>query len=271
MLDLLVVGGGIFGQVMAAKARSEGAAVLVLDALKDNAGSKPSACLMKPSWFSKFDKDLYTASLLELDKLFGVKELVFRAGPLKVKVNWVNPLTILNSNPIEKASITSVGDGWVADREGKRWEARRVVVAAGCWSGELVEVAGLGAKAGWAFRFSGTVEEPFIRPWAPYKQIVAFNIESNVTWVGDGSTLNVASATPERKEKSRLRCADAIKKNASACSSVLGLRPYCAPFRSGEPCYMRQVSPGVWVITGGGKNGTLAAGWCASRVREVID
>ena len=112
------------------------------------------------------------------------------------------------------------------------------------------------------------VEHPFIRPWAPYRQIVAFN-RGDGLWVGDGTAVKPETFTAERLQKSMVRCAGAVglpglEKNGPEI--VIGHRPYVPKVK---PCYLK-IQRGLIVATGGAKNGTLAAGWAAHKVGEAL-
>jgi hypothetical protein len=37
-----------------------------------------------------------------------------------------------------------------------------------------------------------------------------------------------------------------------------------------KPCYLAEVRPQLWVATGGAKNGTLAAAWCAHELVQKL-
>lgn len=150
-----------------------------------------------------------------------------------------------------------------------------VVFATGQWaSQEDRTLAGrLEGKGGWSFLFEGQVERPFITPWAPYKQLVGFNITPDRVWVGDGSALKASSMTPERELASLSRCSDALcdargVDRVRLAQKLTGFRPYVKGLK--EPAYISQVGPRHTVVTGGSKNGTLGAAWAAFKIAEQI-
>jgi glycine/D-amino acid oxidase-like deaminating enzyme len=48
---------------------------------------------------------------------------------------------------------------------------------------------------------------------------------------------------------------------------LTGLRPYVP---GAKPCVLAEPHPGLWVVTGGAKNGTAAAGWAARKLSEAL-
>jgi glycine/D-amino acid oxidase-like deaminating enzyme len=271
MLDVVVVGAGLFGQIIARALEKQGRVVAIIDAKYELAGSKPAACLMKPSWFSGLGKEIYEPSLALLDDLYGVHDLEFdlRAtkdlGRVKMgTVHWVDPARVLYPKA-NYAVVTKVEPGRVWS-EGKCLEARLVVVAAGIWTQALLPQYKQIAQRGTAFLFDRLkmLERPFIQPYAPYKQLVAFNRGDGV-WVGDGTAIKRDNWTDAHTERSRRRCAEAIDAPEHMCTELSGIRPYA---KGHKPCLLEEVFPGLWVASGGAKNGTLSAGWCAHVIKE---
>jgi glycine/D-amino acid oxidase-like deaminating enzyme len=174
-----------------------------------------------------------------------------------------------------------VGRGYV-ETERRRFDARVIVVAAGVWTSHILPVPGLVGKMGAAVLHPNVqIQEPFIRPWAPYKQLVAFNLGDDM-WVGDGSAIKPENWTPERQAKTVARCSvtggldihgatvdtDVLEESKRV---LVGTRPYVPKKHlNGRPCYLEEREPGLWVATGGAKNGTIAAGWCAHEIGKAV-
>ncbi len=266
-VDVLIIGAGLFGQVIAKQLREIGRQVMLVDAGYAHSGSRPSACLMKPSWMGAVAKADQEASLLLLDRHYGVKQVSFKAGPIKLdSVHWVNPRQILGEYIHDKVtSVIACGALFEAQLEiNGSFQAKVVIVAAGVWSSELLTVPGLKAQAGASCLWkNASIEQPFISVWAPYKQVVAFNMEQDL-WVGDGSALNENSWTEQRQAQTAKRCADHVGRDVTQAEVLMGLRPYVPKGEmEGRPCYLVERLPGLWIATGGAKNGTIAAGWAA--------
>lgn len=265
-VDVAVVGAGLFGSVIAAALRKGRASVLVIDDARPEAGSKPAACLMKPGWFSGLGKNVYDPALTLLDSLYGLRDVQFSVlGAKRVKVHWCDPAAILKPPDVRGfvQRIENTKGGHRLFVEGKETvSARKVVVAAGIWTPQLVCVTvPVEAYSGEAYLWpKRKIDTPFIRPWAPYKQVVAFN-RGDGLWVGDGSTIK--NWNDARASASLSRCAEAVGMKEKP-QRLFGHRP----FTRRTPCYLEELRSGLWVATGGAKNGTILAGWCAS---ELVD
>lgn len=279
--DAVVIGAGIFGSLLTRALRKAGLSTLTVDARHANAGSPPAACLMRPSWFSSMGKANYGPALEKLDELVGVQELKFKVRPGSTRVYWCDPKKVLlDQNECRTGNVTGLaanGKLWeVSIVSGQKlWKAQAplVIVAAGIWSNLLFpEIGEIQAQAGVAWLWpDAKIEEPFIRPWAPYKQIVAFN-RGDGLWVGDGTS--VKNWNDHYKQASLERCRTAVKASLAGAEghavvpdALFGYRPYV---KGPDPCMFKQVRKGVFVATGGAKNGTLAAGWCVNQLLKAI-
>jgi glycine/D-amino acid oxidase-like deaminating enzyme len=220
---------------------------------------------MRPSWFSSFKKEQSGPALRLLDELYGVQDLIFRVGPGRVTVHWCDPRSILSEKPLRARvqRIAAGGSGWeVSMRNQPSVDVPLVVVAAGIWTTLLAPVEGdLVGQAGAAFLWADEyIEKPFVRPWAPYRQLVAFN-RGDGLWVGDGTAIKRDNWTEARAVVCEERCTAAVGL-PNKPRRLFGVRPYSRE----RPCYLREQRPGFWVATGGAKNGTLAAAWCAHEI-----
>lgn len=268
MLDVVVVGAGLFGSVTAEALRREGRRVLIVDDERPNSGSKPAACLMRPSWLSSLGKDVYNPALELLNELYGVQDLKFETALRPVSVYWCPPPKILKGAD-KKARVTRVVGGTspvVTLASGEELEARSVVIAAGIWTNLLTPVYGkFVGQAGLACLWpKEKIEKPFIKVWAPYKQITAFN-RGDGLWVGDSNAIRQENWLEKHALSTERRCMESTGMRKSP-ARIFGVRPY-----SGEsPCYLKEAGKNVWVATGGAKNGTVGAGWCALQLSKKI-
>jgi glycine/D-amino acid oxidase-like deaminating enzyme len=268
--EVIVVGAGLFGSIVARTLHDAGAKVVVVDDLRPDSGSRPSACLMKPSWFAGLGRDVHEPSLALLDRLYGVQTLQFAIPPTRAffPVFRVAPENILRDPTVDfwEGTVEAVGQRFV-QVDGMRFDANIVVVAAGVWTGKLLPVPGLTGKKGVSFLWRGQIPTPFIRPWAPYKQLVAFNQDPMTIWAGDGSAIKTENWTIERQATCLTRVAGATKLDPARATALTGIRPFVPKCK---PCYLEEREPGLWIVTGGGKNGTIAAGWAAQRILEAV-
>lgn len=272
MRDVVVIGAGLFGCVIARALRSQGMDVEILDDRRENAGSKPAACLMKPSWFSSLGPKVYRPALDMLSSLYDVQDLSMRVGPANALVHWIEPTSILGGETVTKGTVIKISqadEGWRVEYRNPMnseidFTARKVIVAAGIWSSELVPVQDLSPRWGVAFCWDGQIEQGSITPWAPYRQLVSFNRGPNEIWASDGTATKVWK--DELATVCERRVSDATKLGKPD-RVLLGIRPYV---KDAKPAYLREHMPGLWVATGGAKNGTLAAGWCAAQLVDAL-
>src|SRR5262245_18847218 len=121
MPTLLVVGGGLFGSLAAAFARSKGVEALVFDPGLSGAASHAAAGLFREAWVGKGLRDHFHNALPLLDRLYGVREVLLnREDGGKEALLFVPPTAILEREPIRQR-VTGVGDGWL-EAGGRRYE-----------------------------------------------------------------------------------------------------------------------------------------------------
>lgn len=266
MRDVVIVGGGLFGSIAARALRHAGMDVELIDDNRPMSGSRAAGCLMRPSWLSSMGKENVNRSMKLLDGLYGLKLVELNAGPLKVACDWINPDAIL-SEPRRLAKAVSVHPGRVIldSRVDPLIEARNVIVATGHWVPELVPDTEVIGKVGMSARLSAPPDDNRISVWAPYKQLVRFRAPGGFCWAGDGSAIIKANWDRERWRQVRNR----IVTFAGDGELREGVRPYV---KTPNPADLRRVlpeaphGPSLWTLTGGGKNGTAAAGWAAAEL-----
>ena len=161
--DTLVIGAGLFGQVIAKALASQGRSVVVMDDARPMNGTAPSGMLMKPSWFAGLGKDIYDPALLVMHELYDIQELEFKVGPKKTSALYV-PHEQVMSMEVTPYSVFKVYEDGRVDCEtntGSRATLRfeLVIVAAGVWSSKLLDVPKLEGKQGVSFIWDIPVEE----------------------------------------------------------------------------------------------------------------
>lgn len=258
-----IVGGGLFGQIIGKHLQQLHYDVAIIDNKLEGRGSDPAACLMKPGWMTKVPR--LNECLELLDNLYGVQTLDFRVNnTLNQPVHWVPPNRILSGKYFQ-ADVQSVSEKSI-ETSRETFTFDKVIVAAGVWTPKLCPWVNVEPRWGAAFLWPKHIEShvpPFISMWAPYRQVVAFQ-RGDGLWAGDGSALK--NMNSEQILNMKRRCQD--KLDIFDEPKVLrGARPYT---KSEGPCYL-QMDPGKpWVATGGAKNGTIAAAWCALRIGEEL-
>jgi hypothetical protein len=286
-LDAIIIGGGLFGSVIEAKLNHMGMTTAIIDAEKQMRGSKPAACLMKPSWFSGMGSAVYNPALELLDEMFGIQDLTFevratKSGKLskETTVHWINPRHILTHNKENRILgrveeyLKDTPETWVVryldanTGNPKSLSAHNLIVAAGIWTEKLTgnskhkQVGQVGA----AFKWKDHVPKPYIFPFAPYRQIVAFNIDDYV-WFGDGTAIKQENWSQEHIDRSMYRMVHHFPGPKEDAHYIEGIRPY---HKGSKVCLLDNPEAGLWVASGGAKNGTLAAGYCAHVISEAL-
>lgn len=287
-MRVIVVGAGLFGSIIAAELSRLGHELLLIDSQEPDAGSNAAACLMRPSWLGSMG-DKAVPALETLDRLYGLQTVRFRLRPsaLHSDVHWIPPSSILGKATVIRGKVSSIerhgpeewcvthcdtrDQGWLT----RRTFADRVIVAAGVWTGPILGYRALTERtvpqAGRAFLFEhAEIAEPFIKIWAPYKQIVAFN-RGDGAWIGDGAAIIAKNWNDDVSRRNAERLVqgadDAGILPVTGPKHLFGLRPYV---KDAKPLFMEQVNPGLWAVTGGAKNGTIAAGWAARHIGENL-
>lgn len=269
MHDIIVVGSGIFGSVIARHLRRLGQRVVVVDDRRPDSGSAPAGCVIKPSWVTSMGKEQFQDSLDLLDSICGVQEISFRVQPSGAAAPCfrVEPSTLLVV-PDVLARVEAVEDGCRLGTEHGPMtvlRARHIIVAAGLWTPVLCPWVETWGRWGWSFR-GPRVTENTISLWAPYRQVVAFNMDDGRSWSGDGSALIEKSAEkPEALLAAAARCARVV--GDTLLTTTRGVRPYAET--DGRPCLVSRRGS-VWAVTGGAKNGTIAAAWAARELEREM-
>lgn len=260
--QVVIVGAGIFGSVAADLCFRNGFDVTIIDAKYKEAGSKPAACLIAPSWIAGLGKKA-TIGMEVLNGLYPIKDIVFRMNGIKdILVKQVPPNKILKFKSV-KEEVMWVGAGVVETT--KRMYTGKVLIAAGVWCNELVDIPVVQSLMGSAQYYRATTF-PEIHVWAPYKQAVMFNITPTFTWFGDGTSILKKNFGIHRIEQSTDRAMKYGLSSKDLDRIVVGQRPYV----KGEKGYFKQVDNNTWVSTGGAKNGTILAAYQAQQFLEAI-
>ena len=257
MSTLLVVGGGLFGSLATAYARSKGIESLVFDAGLEGAASPAAAGLFKEAWAGKKLRQHFRDALPLLDRLYGLRHVTLtHDNGDRESFQFVPPTAILEPAPVRQ-TVTAVGDGWL-EAAGRRYEGW-VYLAAGVWCEQFLPGLGVYGKAGASFVFAG--ERPGrIRPLAPGRQAIAFVRDPGDTFFIDGTAEREYGAEHDRQTLAR--AAD-LRLTEPPFKRLWGRRPYVP----GGPVF-RKVGGRTWLATGGRKMGTILGASFARRLVE---
>jgi hypothetical protein len=283
--DSIVIGNGLFGSLITRGLRELGRNVLLVGDNKEDAGSPPAACLMNPAWFKKLGSDVSEPAVSWLANRFNLHNLPFRettqSGKVKATRSWfIEPSEMLLKPDLDQhvELVTRRGPQLHAilcctEMGTELWhEARQVVVAAGVWSQRLVPWVDLGitGKAGvaWLLPEWAGPGFNFMDYWAPFKQIVGFQ-RGDGFWINDGSAILRQNWSAELERSCLQRTMGTFLKHRGTMAIVepkrlFGIRPYTKV----KPCYLEEVTDGLWVAVGAAKNGTLLGGYCARIIQE---
>lgn len=298
-MKAIVIGAGLFGQIIARGLKDLGHEVMILDNKQPEAGSPPAACLIREEWCGKLGAGVYESSMQWLEQRYPmyVKELVQWPNRVldhaqkgkRISCTWYDPKHLMpySKQPYTVDALVQGGNRvWGAqgrwlDNSVEQFDilgADLVVVAAGVWSQELVPWVDLGitGKAGIAYLYPNVTQPGFIVPWAPYKQIVGFH-RGDGYWVSDGSAILPRNFDAARRQQSFERCALTPKEARGGATwhgqggaldfkQLFGIRPYTKEL----PCFCREVAPKLWVAVGARKNGTLLGAYCAKKIQESL-
>jgi hypothetical protein len=257
MSALLVVGGGLFGSLAAAWARSRGVEARVFDPGLEGAASPAAAGLFTEAWAGRKLQEHYHRALPLLDRLYGVRSVsLTRDDGGREALLFVPPSAVLESNPIRQR-VTSVGDGWL-EAGGERHEGF-VYVAAGVWCEQFLPGLGVYGKAGAAFVFHGE-REGRMRALGRSRQAIAFVRDPGFTYFSDGTAEREYTEAHEREALGR---AAALGLTEKPIERLWGRRPYTP----GGPVFQR-LGRRTWLATGGRKMGLILGASFARRLVE---
>jgi glycine/D-amino acid oxidase-like deaminating enzyme len=259
MSTLFIVGGGLFGSLAAAYARSKGIEAVVFDSGREGAASPAAAGLFKERWAGRKGHTHYLRALPLLDQLYPIRPVLLMhdrrdAGPTE-SLLFIPPSAILEPAPIRQ-QVTSVGDGWL-ETAAQRYEGW-VYIAAGVWSGQFLPGLEVYGKAGAAFVFPGE-REGQIRQTATGRQCLAFVRARGTTYFSDGTAERVYTEEHDRQSLSRA----AEMGLTEPVARLWGNRPYTPR----GPVF-QQIAPRTWLATGGRKMGTILGASFARRLVE---
>jgi glycine/D-amino acid oxidase-like deaminating enzyme len=269
-VDVVIIGGGIFGQVIGTALEAQGRQVVIIDDSRKDAASATSAGLMRQRRFYGFDKVIYNQSRKLLDELYDIKPITFKVQKtVSMKMDFIAPSSILGRVKVTPGFVVGVNAQTITykdliDGEIKKVAGDLVIVAAGIWTEVLLPVYQQIPQKGVAFLYpTEIIAKPFIHPSLFGRNTVGFN-RGDGAWVSDGTLVHRDKWSVHHERKALKRCQNSSWITLEP-TMLTGIRPYSP---SAKVCILEQVQRGMWVATGGAKNGLLAAGHCARILRE---
>jgi len=258
MPTLLIVGGGLFGSLAAAYARSKGIDATVFDPGLKGAASPAAAGLFKEGWVSAKYREHYQLALPILDRLYGLRNvtLINETGEAE-SFFCVPPTAILEGAPVRQA-VTAIGDGWL-EAAGARHEGY-VYVAAGIWCDQFLPSLNILGKAGASFTFAGE-RAGQIRQITYGRQSISFVRDAGTTHFSDGTA---ELDYRDEHDRQSLERAAMLGLTETPIARHWGRRPYTP----GGPLFIA-LGQRTWLATGGRKMGTILGATFARRLIEV--
>jgi glycine/D-amino acid oxidase-like deaminating enzyme len=257
MPTLYVVGGGLYGSLAAAYARSKGVEAVVFDPGLPGAASPAAAGLFSEQWAGRKGQQHFLRAVPVLEALYGIRHVSLRRDDgTGEALLLVPPSAILEPAPL-RDQVTSVGDGWL-EAGGRRYEGW-VYVAAGVWSGAFCFGLDVYGKAGAAFLFAGE-REGRMQALARSRQAIAFVRDPGTTYLADGTA---EMEYTEAHDAETLGRAAALGLTEPPVRRLWGRRPYTR----GRPLFVKAAGR-TWLATGGRKMGTVLGASCARRLVE---
>lgn len=291
-LDVLVVGGGFWGQAIAHRLRDRGCRTLVVDddaawgasraaggfVYPDTIGDTGFMQRYAPPWWTSRHTEA-SRSFLPLrptgEDTFNNRDPVYRHRP---GLHLVDPGELLATRPVVRTRILALERGagcWRAHHDGGRYTARRLVVAAGVATAGLLQSAGvalpdIGKLPGRARLVQVQVAARVV-PISYSTRLAGQTRTSKFflrSWGSDhvrlGDTLE-----PDQLDE-QLACLDRLltrefPQGGQEAGWMKGVRPVTGRF------FVELVGPGLVAATGGHRVGLAAAGGAALRVSELLE
>jgi hypothetical protein len=256
-----IIGNGLFGRIASDMLSREGIENVVYDADLPKSGSSASGNITKPSWVTGLG-DAAKQAYRDLDDMYGLRKFEPTVGlGKKIELYYVHRDNIIGL-PHVKAEVQWLEDGRMGYDD--KIAEGPILVAAGVWCNQLVEMPHIEPVTGVSFIFRKPDDyHPQFNVWAPYKQAISYNYDKYV-WFGDGQAIKDKNWKEERVATA-LERARGHGLEDRPLEVNTGYRPYVWKHKNG---YFAQVANKVWVSTGGGKNGIVLA---AVQARQFLE
>lgn len=270
MRELIVVGGGVAGALVATAARERGIEALVIDDGRPEGGSRASEGLFAAGWTQKFGPEVFARAMGLLSRNFEVRTVDFNIGRRLSPMQAVDPEALCWPSPLRRV-VRRIEDGYVETLEGERLEARQVVACLGSWA------VPMRTMVGHTLRFAQPwTEAPYYKLFAPYRQAKVVPIDRETTLFGDTTLLLPASYDRRRAAlhaESLERARGFGLDPAKLIEVRVGRRPFVDHATQpivGRHGTLAQLGNRLHVLNGGGRIGTLVYAFGAERLAEKL-
>lgn len=274
MKRLVIVGSGLYGS-LAKKLAGDGFAVTVIDAQLEHRASLCSAGLMKPSWASHLRAAEYRSVIQVLDDAYGVDVIDFTMRP-SGKVVKVHRLDVVNKvlvQPDVVGKVIAIDERQKAVKldTGELIYFDYLYLALGVWAGDLTPSVDVEKQWGQILKYkTQDTINPTICVWRPFKHAVTLPLGNNEFWFGDGLGAKTFSKLPSQDEflaRSR-KYAEGLSGIQHNSLRIVGARPKVKAAPNG---LFKVMTNGIFVGTGGAKNGALSGTIAALRLKSELE
>jgi hypothetical protein len=272
--DVVVIGAGLFGSIIAKELRETGKEVLVLDCEKKRAASKVAGCLIKPFGHTKlFPCGGLRYALNFLDRHYTLRVVKFQTEKPEKPMLYVRNTDVLLGHDytvmVKTIDFARLGDGYrilCDDEDGDEhvFRAKTVVVCAGLWSNRLVpiyETKVLGSVA--VLNRDATI--------VPKKKAIHYNLyprsinRGDGAWVSGEELLKIKNWNQARRQEAFEKYTKFAGMPEENSELLFG---YCSRVKHEKPCLLKEIQPHLWVATGGGTNSTILAAYAARHIAK---
>lgn len=251
---IYIVGNGMFGRIASDLLKANNIESLIIDDDQPNAGTKASGNITKPSWITGLGDAAKTA-YADLDSMYGLNKFSPKVLNKTIDLFYVNREHFLSKQPDITGHVDAVGDGWLSIDQ--RVYQGKILIAAGVWSEQLVTMPTIDVLVGSSAIYQRPQHESQFSMWAPYKQAISYQYDTDKVWFGDGTAIKLKNWKSEEDKRLKASEERAIKQGLlSPVETHVGYRPYVKGHKNG---YFAKVHTNTWISTGGGKNGIVLA------------
>ncbi len=278
--DIIVIGAGLVGSMVARHFRANEYEVLVIDSEDKMSASKCSGGLWKAGWVEKIAEEALHGEAV-IRQYFEVQQLTLKNGKGEDELfNYVNCNDVLVKPDIFgnvvhiKNNVVNVGY-----KDGSPYNFIQgkvaVIVAAGYQTNNILEKSNYELKSnvdaqwGKIFEFNGQVDINRVHIWAPYRQATLFNREG-FYYFGDGCTVKNPKPNDKRIEFASDRLIEHAFEMDCNFDVVRGEKEGYRPYIQANENIINQYDENLYAAVGTAKNGTVLCGYIADKLLSII-
>lgn len=276
-MEVAVIGTGFWGTFIGEALQNAGLAVGWIDGRLQGAASPVAAGLVWQSSWARSPAPWWSLEHEECSRRYFqaqgdrvVEEVYseFRPQPMPRGVLWRCRPRLARGEPLKIRQLLATPGGWKLEWEGGSRRVARVVVAAGCWSSQLLQASGIKAPSvqAWAGRallapgsHSGVLSRCFrlagdsrsrkfsLQSWDPGLIRLGDTLERPGDVTVPDQTRLLHQCLPEELPR----------------TEIFGLRPWLSQI------WVEEMAPGLILATGGARRGLALAPGVALRVLQL--